>query len=387
MNPAFNLVPPTAETQSGLSERPLISNGLLVLSNGMFFRGKIHGPFQATGELIFNTSMSGYQEILSDPSYSGQIVTMTAPHIGNYGTNPEDMESSGIHASALVVTQLSRTPSNWRSKKSLPEFLMEHRVPVMEGVDTRALVRVLRSDGEVKGLMVPSDSLHTLDLLREEAMALPSMEGRNLAQQVSTQEPYFWPADTGPVPYRVVAYDFGIKRNILRLMAALGISITVVPWNTPAEVVKEMNPDGVFLSNGPGDPAAVETAIEEVRSLLGIFPIFGICLGHQILALALGCTTYKLKCGHHGGNHPVIDFQTDKIEITSHNHGFSVDEKSLPDHVRVTHRNLNDKTVEGLESLQFPAYSVQYHPEAAPGPRDARYLFQRFVEMMSISNK
>ncbi|MDP6728600.1 MAG: glutamine-hydrolyzing carbamoyl-phosphate synthase small subunit [SAR324 cluster bacterium] len=387
MSPAFNLVPPTAETQSGLSERPLISNGLLVLSNGMFFRGKIHGPFQATGELIFNTSMSGYQEILSDPSYSGQIVTMTAPHIGNYGTNPEDMESSGIHASALVVTQLSRTPSNWRSKKSLPEFLMEHRVPVMEGVDTRALVRVLRSDGEVKGLMVPSDSLHTLDLLREEAMALPSMEGRNLAQQVSTQEPYFWPADTGPVPYRVVAYDFGIKRNILRLMAALGISITVVPWNTPAEVVKEMNPDGVFLSNGPGDPAAVETAIEEVRSLLGIFPIFGICLGHQILALALGCTTYKLKCGHHGGNHPVIDFQTDKIEITSHNHGFSVDEKSLPDHVRVTHRNLNDKTVEGLESLQFPAYSVQYHPEAAPGPRDARYLFQRFVEMMGISNK
>ena len=387
MNPAFNLVPPTAETQSGLSERPLISNGLLVLSNGMFFRGKIHGPFQATGELIFNTSMSGYQEILSDPSYSGQIVTMTAPHIGNYGTNPEDMESSGIHASALVVTQLSRTPSNWRSKKSLPEFLMEHRVPVMEGVDTRALVRVLRSDGEVKGLMVPSDSLHTLDLLREEAMALPSMEGRNLAQQVSTQEPYFWPADTGPVPYRVVAYDFGIKRNILRLMAALGISITVVPWNTPAEVVKEMNPDGVFLSNGPGDPAAVETAIVEVRSLLGIFPIFGICLGHQILALALGCSTYKLKCGHHGGNHPVIDFQTDKIEITSHNHGFSVDEKSLPDHVRVTHRNLNDKTVEGLESLQFPAYSVQYHPEAAPGPRDARYLFQRFVEMMGISNK
>ena len=387
MSPAFNLVPPTAETQSGLSERPLISNGLLVLSNGMFFRGKIHGPFQATGELIFNTSMSGYQEILSDPSYSGQIVTMTAPHIGNYGTNPEDMESSRIHAAALVVTQLSRTPSNWRSKKSLPEFLMEHRVPVMEGVDTRALVRVLRSDGEVKGLMVPSDSLHTLDLLREEAMALPSMEGRNLAQQVSTQEPYFWPADTGPVPYRVVAYDFGIKRNILRLMAALGISITVVTWNTPAEVVKEMNPDGVFLSNGPGDPAAVETAIEEVRSLLGVFPIFGICLGHQILSLALGCSTYKLKCGHHGGNHPVIDFQTDKIEITSHNHGFSVDEKSLPEQVRVTHRNLNDKTVEGLESLQFPAYSVQYHPEAAPGPRDARYLFQRFVEMMSISNK
>ena len=387
MNPAFNLVPPTAETQSGHSEIPLVSNGLLVLSNGMFFRGRIHGPFQATGELIFNTSMTGYQEILSDPSYSGQIVTMTAPHIGNYGTNSEDMESSRIHASALVVTQLTRNPSNWRSTKTLPEFLMEHRVPVMEGVDTRALVRVLRSDGEVKGLMVPSDSLNTLDLLREEANALPSMEGRNLARQISTREPYFWPAETDSAPYQVVAYDFGIKRNILRIMAALGVSITVVPWDTPAQVVKEMNPDGVFLSNGPGDPAAVETAIVEVRHLLGLFPIFGICLGHQILSLALGCSTYKLKCGHHGGNHPVIDYQTDKIEITSHNHGFSVDEKNLPKNIRVTHRNLNDHTVEGLESLQYPAYSVQYHPEAAPGPRDARYLFERFVEMMQVQNK
>ena len=387
MNPAFNLVPPVSEIQSGLSERPMVSNGLLVLSNGMFFRGRIHGPFQATGELIFNTSMTGYQEILTDPSYCGQIVTMTAPHIGNYGTNPDDMESSTIHASALVVTQLTQIPSNWRSNKSLSDFLWESKVPVMEGVDTRALVRVLRSDGEVKGLMVPSASLHTLDLLREEAMALPSMEGRNLARVVSTKEPYFWPAETEGVPLKVVAYDFGIKRNILRLMAALGINITIVPWDTPAEVVRQMNPDGVFLSNGPGDPAAVESAIEEVRSLLGVFPIFGICLGHQILALALNCKTYKLKCGHHGGNHPVMDYQTNKIEITSHNHGFSVDEDSLPEDVRVTHRNLNDQTVEGLESLQYSAYSVQYHPEAAPGPRDARYLFKRFVEMMGNTKR
>ena len=382
MTPAWNLLSPTPESQIIPDKRPLVSDGLLVLSNGMFFRGRLHGGFQAAGELIFNTAMTGYQEILSDPSYRGQIVVLTTPHIGNCGVNPDDMESEGVQAAALIVRELCTTPSSWRSKKSLNQWFLDQRVPVMEGVDTRALVRVIRSEGEINGLMVPSDSLHTLDLLREEAMALPSMVGQNLAEAVSTREPYFWPAEKGNSPFRVVAYDFGIKHNILRLMATMGMSVTVVPWNTPADVVSDMKPHGVFLSNGPGDPAAVETAVEEVRRMLGQIPIFGICLGHQILGLALGCSTYKLHCGHHGGNHPVMDFQSGKIEITSHNHGFSVEEKSLPSGVRVTHRSLNDQTVEGLESVEYPAYSVQYYPEAAPGPHDARYLFERFSKMM-----
>ena len=359
------------------------TEGLLVLSNGRFFRGKLRGaPVEATGEVIFNTSMTGYQEILTDPSYTGQIVTMTYPQIGNYGVNADDMESKSIHASALIVCELSHMSSNWRATQSLDEWLIKHRIPVLEGVDTRSLVKAIRSGGECSGLLVPSDSLHTLDELREEALDLPSMVGQNLARQVSTRESYFWPSEEETKPITVIAYDFGIKYNILRIMNSLGISVTVVPWNTSAEEVLEMNPEGVFLSNGPGDPAAVKEAIEAVRNLLGKLPIFGICLGHQILSLALGCQTYKLVCGHHGGNHPVMDYSTKKIEITSHNHGFSVEEKSLPKNVRVTHRNLNDQTVEGIESLVYPAYSVQYHPEAAPGPRDASYLFGQFLEML-----
>ena len=359
------------------------ADGLLVLSNGRFFRGKLRGaPVEATGEVIFNTSMTGYQEILTDPSYAGQIVTMTYPHIGNYGINPDDMESKTIHASALVVRELSQLSSNWRATQTLEEWLIEKRIPVLEGADTRSLVKAIRSEGECSGLLVPSDSSHTLDVLREEAMGLPSMVGQNLARQVSARESYFWASEEDIEPLLVIAYDFGIKYNILRSMNSLGMNVTVVPWNTSSEEILEMNPAGVFLSNGPGDPAVVEEAIFAVQNLLGELPIFGICLGHQILSLALGCSTYKLGCGHHGSNHPVVDYATEKIEITSHNHGFSVDENSLPKNVRVTHRSLYDQTVEGIESLDYPAYSVQYHPEAAPGPRDASYLFGRFLEMM-----
>ena len=359
------------------------TDGLLVLRNGRFFRGKLRGAHvEATGEVIFNTSMTGYQEILTDPSYTGQIVTMTYPQIGNYGVNLDDMESETTHASALVVCELSNLSSNWRATQSLDEWLIEHRIPVLEGVDTRSLVKAIRSSGECSGLLVPSDSRHTLDELREEVQGLPSMVGQNLARQVSTRESYFWPSEAESKPLPIIAYDFGIKYNILRIMNSLGMSVTVVPWNTSAEEVREMNPEGVFLSNGPGDPAAVTEAVDAIRNLLGKLPIFGICLGHQILSLALGCRTYKLGCGHHGSNQPVMDFATNKIEITSHNHGFSVEEDSLPKNVRVTHRNLNDQTIEGIESLVHSAYSVQYHPEAAPGPRDASYLFGRFLEML-----
>ena len=364
-----------------------MTDGLLVLSNGLYFRGRLLGtPLEATGEVIFNTSLTGYQEILSDPSYAGQIVTMTYPQIGNYGVNPEDMESGTVHATALVIRELSPVASNWRSTQTLDGWLGEQRIPILAGVDTRALARTLRETGECSGLIVPANLQHTLDMLREEALALPSMVGQNLARRVSTRELYAWPTE-GEVRFRIVAYDFGIKHNILRLMAQQGMHITVVPWNTPVSEVLDIQPDGVFLSNGPGDPAAVTEAIEAVSQLLGQVPIFGICLGHQILSLALGCLTYKLKCGHHGVNHPVMDYATKKIEITSHNHGFSVDETSLPHDVRVTHRNLNDQTVEGLESLAHPAYSVQYHPEAAPGPHDAQYLFNRFVTLMQAQGR
>ncbi len=363
-----------------------MTDGLLVLNNGQYFRGKLRGaPLEAEGEVIFNTSLTGYQEILTDPSYTGQIVTMTYPHIGNYGINPEDMESATVHAAALVVKELSLVTSNWRSSNSLEDWLCDNKVPVLEGVDTRALVRAIRSGGECNGIIAPVASHRTLDTLREEALTLPPMEGQNLARRVSTRETYFWPSTVTPPRFKVVAYDFGIKHNILRLMADLGMSVTVVPWNTTAAEVLALEPDGIFLSNGPGDPAAVTEAVDAVKELLDQKPIFGICLGHQILSLALGCKTYKLECGHHGGNHPVMDYATEKIEITSHNHGFSVDETSLPSQVRVTHRNLNDQTVEGIEAVSRSAYSVQYHPEAAPGPHDAQYLFQRFVELMEAA--
>lgn len=360
-----------------------MKKGVLVLKSGHFFQGLLHGDASASGEVIFNTSLTGYQEILSDPSYKGQMVTMTYPHIGNYGVNPEDMQSSQVHASGLIVKELTHSPSNWRSHESLEVWLRRHQVIILEGIDTRALVKIVR-EGECMGLMAPLEGT-SIDALKEQARSLTSMEGQHLARMVSTPQIYSW-KKPDHTKYHVVAYDFGIKTEILEKMRHLGMAVTVVPYNTSAESVLQLNPQGIFLSNGPGDPAMVVEAIDAVRQLLGKKPIFGICLGHQILATALGCQTYKLLCGHHGGNHPVIDCHTRKVSITSHNHGFAVDEPSLPPQVQVTHRNLNDGTVEGIESIKHQAYSVQYHPEAAPGPHDAWNLFDRFMALMDHSH-
>ncbi len=359
-------------------------DGFLVLSNGRTFRGRLRGARKATsGEVIFNTAMTGYQEILTDPSYCGQIITMTYPHIGNCGVNEEDEESRRPFAGGMVVKELSRVYSNWRASGSLDSYLEEKGITVLEGVDTRALVIALREHGALPGLIAPAEGAD-LEALRKEAAALRGMEGLNLAKEVSVSEPYGWDGEqpAGTAKLKVIAYDYGIKFNILRSLAALGAAVRVVPFDFPAGQALAEKPDGVFLSNGPGDPAPVREAVEIVRELLGKVPIFGICLGHQIMTLALGGETYKLKFGHHGANHPVANLATGKIEVTSQNHGFAVREESLPKNVRVTHRSLNDQTVEGIESLAHHAFSVQYHPEASPGPHDSAYLFERFVEMM-----
>ena len=358
-------------------------DGFLVLSNGRSFRGRLRGACQPTsGEVIFNTSMTGYQEILTDPSYAGQIVTMTYPHIGNYGTNAEDVESRKPFASGMIVKELSPVTSNWRSNATLDDYLKEHGLTVLEGIDTRALVIALRDHGAVPGVIARADGADPAQL-QAQAAGLPSMVGQNLARTVSVDTPFAWDAPRAGKPrFRVAAYDFGIKYNILRCLADRGIQVEVVPFDYPAAKVLEGKFDGVFLSNGPGDPEPVTEAVANVKALLGQVPIFGICLGHQILGLALGADSYKLKFGHHGGNHPVKNLDSGQIEITSQNHGFALREASLPKHVRITHRSLNDQTVEGIESLTHPAYSVQYHPEASPGPHDSTYLFDRFVQMM-----
>jgi len=362
--------------------------GLLVLGNGRIFRGVLRGAKVPTsGEVIFNTAMTGYQEILTDPSYAGQIVTMTYPHIGNYGINPEDLESRKSFVSGFIVKELSPVTSNWRATESLEDYFIRNGLTCLEGLDTRALVTALREAGSVPGLIVPAADADEASL-RARAGELPSMAGQNLAGAVSIDSPYPWrdiePAPEGsPAPrFKVIAYDFGIKYNILRSLAARGAEVQVVPYDYPAQAVLDQSPDGIFLSNGPGDPEPVRAAVENVKALLGRVPIFGICLGHQILGLALGGRSYKLKFGHHGANHPVMHLDTRKIEITSQNHGFALREDALPDTVRVTHRSLNDDTVEGVESLSYPAFSVQYHPEASPGPHDSDYLFDRFVTMM-----
>jgi carbamoyl-phosphate synthase small subunit len=364
---------------------------ILLLEDGRFFYGYTFGAAgETTGELCFNTGLTGYQEILTDPSYCGQIVIMTTPHVGNYGINADDVESARIQVAGFVVKEATEVPSNWRSTGSLGDYLQEQGIVGIQGVDTRALVRHIRERGAMNGIISTVD--FDRDYLQSKLSKTPSMEGLDLVREVTCRETYPWKSETAPISnfkfqnrnnqYRVAALDFGIKWNILRLLRAHGCAVTVFPATTPAETILEADPDGVFLSNGPGDPAAVSYAITTVKKLLGKKPIFGICLGHQILALALGARTFKLKFGHRGLNHPVQHLATGRVEITSQNHGFAVDADSLPDTVEVTHLNLNDHTLEGLRCLEIPAFSVQYHPEASPGPHDSRYLFSEFITLM-----
>ncbi len=352
----------------------------LLLANGAVFQGASFGAVGETaGEVCFNTGMTGYQEVLTDPSYAGQLVTMTYPHIGNTGINPEDVESGRIQVAGFIVRDGVTTPSNWRMTQPLEDYLSAAGIVGSQGIDTRMLVRMIREQGAMNGII--SSTAADPTSLKDKLAQVPAMTGLDLVSRVTCEKPYTWGKGEGK--YRVAAYDFGIKWNILRILESHGCAVTVVPAHTPAKEVLALKPDGVFLSNGPGDPAPVTQAIEAVRELLGQVPIFGICLGHQILALALGAQTYKLKYGHRGINHPVKNLETGKVEVTSQNHGFAVDADSLDESVaRVTHINLNDDTVEGLRCVKLPAYSVQYHPEASPGPHDARYLFEEFVGMM-----
>ena len=369
---------------------------VLVLGDGTVYDGEAFGAARdGTGEVVFHTGMTGYQEILTDPSYAGQIVCMTYPEIGNTGCNPEDEESRGIFLSGFVVRDHVDFPSNWRSRESLDAYLKRHGVPGISGIDTRALVRKLRSGGSLNGII--ARGAMDLAALKARAAALPSMAGLNLVDDVTCGEPFEWtqarawslarPAKAFPRRYRVVAYDYGIKRNILRELVTAGFDVTVVPAQTTAEQALALEPDGIFLSNGPADPREVKYAPPTVRKLIERKPTFGICLGHQILGLALGGTVRKLRFGHHGANQPAKDLTTGRVMIASENHGFAVDVESLahdPD-VEVTHVNLNDNTVEGLRHKRFPAFSVQYHPEACPGPHDLEYLFGRFRALVESS--
>jgi carbamoyl-phosphate synthase small subunit len=365
---------------------------ILLLEDGTVFEGTSFGAAGANcGEVVFNTAMSGYQEILTDPSYYEQIVTMTYPLIGNYGTNKLDWESKKIFASGFIVKENCNYPSNWRNSSSLDDYLKANNVIGLEGIDTRALVKHIRTQGAMRGI-ISSTEFSTTNL-RKKLDQYPGLVGRDIVKDVTAEKSYRWEhgvvdvlSDTESLPkkkFKVVAFDYGIKQNILRLLRSHGCDVHVVPAKTTAKQVLARKPDGVFLSNGPGDPAAVDYAIENVRKLLGKVPIFGICLGHQILALALGAKTYKLKFGHHGANHPVKNLKTGKIEITSQNHGFCVDMDSLKEkQVELTHLNLNDNTNEGFRCKDIPAFCVQYHPEASPGPHDSNYLFDDFIKLM-----
>ena len=362
----------------------MIKPAKLVLENGAVFTGTILGAEGETiGEICFNTGMTGYQEILTDPSYCRQLITMTYPHIGNYGINTEDCESNKIQASGFIIREENIIPSNFRSTQSLGNYLREQNIVGIQEIDTRMLTRMIRNEGAMNGIISTKDMDETSLLTK--VMAAPSMNGLDLAKTVSTKKPYIWKSEL-TVPNKIAAIDFGIKYNILRQLKSNGCNIRVFPANTRADEIMEYNPKGVFLSNGPGDPAAVTYAIETIKKLLGQKPIFGICLGHQILALALGAKTFKLKFGHRGCNHPVKNLITNRVEITSHNHGFAVDYDSLPSNIEVTHISLNDNTVEGLRSKDVSAFSVQYHPESSPGPHDSQYLFREFINMMTEKN-
>ncbi len=385
-----------------------LMRAVLALEDGRHFIGESFGaPGTAVGEACFNTSMTGYQEVLTDPSYRGQIVAMTAPQIGNYGINSLDDESSAVHVRGFVIEELSAIPSNWRSTGDLDSYLAKWKIPGIQGVDTRALTKHLRSRGAMQACIT---SELDVDAAIARAKSAPPMAGSDFVKEVTPRDSFDWdPTDTlspewtivkgdgsgveiregnevfkklPPARHRIVAYDFGMKTNILRRLRQEGFSVRVVPANTSAEDVLALKPDGVFLSNGPGDPGALTYVHENIRKLIGRTPIFGICLGHQMLGYAVGGKTFKLKFGHRGGNQPVKDLRTGKVTITSQNHGFAVDADSLPSEVEVTHVNLNDLTVEGLAHKSLPVFSVQYHPEAAPGPNDATYFFRQFADLI-----
>jgi carbamoyl-phosphate synthase small subunit len=371
-----------------------LNSAILALEDGTVFEGSSFGaPAERSGEVVFNTALTGYQEVFTDPSYAGQIVILTNPQIGNYGTSSEDNESARPYIEGLVVREFSAIASNWRSDAEADDFLARHGIPVISGLDTRCLVRHLRTRGVMRGVLSATE--RDANRLVEKARSIPTMSGLDLASRVTTADRYEWdkpvdacsPSDLVGRPaeprFHVVAYDFGIKHNILRRLVQVGCRVTVVPALTAAEDVLALKPDGIFLSNGPGDPEPLTAEIANIRKLIGKKPMFGICLGQQLLGLALGGKTYKLKFGHRGANHPVRNELTKRVEITSHNHGFAVDPDSLKSaDVEITHVNLNDETLEGFRHRSHPVFCVQYHPEAAPGPHDSHYLFEDFVKLM-----
>jgi|TARA_R110000868_G_scaffold88411_3_gene246443 carbamoyl-phosphate synthase small subunit len=383
-----------------LGDTVLSTPAILALEDGSLFKGTSIGALgTSVGEVVFNTSMTGYQEILTDPSYTNQIVTLTYPHIGSYGTNSEDVESAGIAAKGLIIRDLPLTASNFRSEQALDEYLRANNVVGLADIDTRRLTRILREKGSLNGCLLAADDAWS-DASQQQALAeaaaFPGLKGMDLAKEVTVNAPYRWTqtdwalgkgyGEQTETRFKVVAYDFGVKYNILRLLAERGCELTVVPAQTSATEVLAMNPDGIFLSNGPGDPEPCTYAIDAIRQILETeIPVFGICLGHQLLALASGATTLKMNLGHHGANHPVQDLATGKVMITSQNHGFAVDESSLPNNLKATHKSLFDGTLQGIARTDKPAFSFQGHPEASPGPRDVAPLFDHFIDLIETA--